>query len=596
MSLTLEQYSEAKKLPIDFLRDVGLKSLKNAGTPCLYVPYFSHTGEIFAERLRLSLDGLQYRWRSGNRRTLFMLGKLKEIRQAGWVLLVEGTEEETNALTLWFHGMPALGAPGRWQSEWKPHLAGIDVFIWQGDEDFANTVGNDIPDAKIIVAPPNTSDVNSAHLQGLDVRNFIEQLKKKAIPIERLRRQAAEGRLGELREQAKSVLASDDPLELIRGAFHDLGYGGDLRPPTLIYLAATTRLLKMRDGQIPAHVLVLGPSSIGKSYTGQTVTKLLPKEVVYTIDAGSPAVLIYESSFDFQHKVVLFSESDSLPAGEDNPIASAIRNLLQDHRLKYKRTVPDKTAPLGRRSQEIVHEGPTVLITTSTRKLGTRLFTIEMLEDTEQVKSALEMQSILELRSPRLPDPALIALQEYLQELAPWDVVVPFVSVINNFISHSPNAARILRDTQKIFSLVKAVAIVRHEHRTVDREKRLVAEIDDYAVVHQLVQGMYEATVTNVPQEVCKVVQAVKDLNKASKKATDRELAKYLGWNPMRVSRWVKKALKRGWLQNAGSKHTFDLCVAKELPEEAGLPHPDAVRQRCAEMERSQERSLATAE
>jgi len=214
----------------------------------------------------------------------------------GHVLLIEGAEQETNALTMWFHGLPALGAPGGWQPEWKTHLTGIDVFIWQGDEDFSRKVGEDIPDAKIIIAPPDASDVNSAHIKDFNIPDFIDRLKKKAVPIERLRREAAEGRLGELREESESVLKSDDPLALIRAALTDLGYGGDLRPPMLIYLSATTRLLKMGRGQIPAHVLARGPSSVGKSYTGQTVIKLLPDEVVYEIDAGSPAVLIYESS------------------------------------------------------------------------------------------------------------------------------------------------------------------------------------------------------------------------------------------------------------------------------------------------------------
>src|SRR5207245_1777246 len=117
----------------------------------------------------------------------------------------------------------------------------------------------------------------------------------------------------------------------------------------------------------------------------------------------------------------------------------------------------------------------------------------------------------------------------------------------------------------------------------------------DYAIVHQLVEGMYETTITNIPQDVRKVVEAVKDLNQASKRATDREVAKHLGWNAMRASRWVKKALRQGWLQNAGSKNTFDLRAATELPEEAGLPHPDAVRQRYAEINPSRGRSLSKA-
>ena len=58
------------------------------------------------------------------------------------------------------------------------------------------------------------------------------------------------------------------------------------------------------------------------------------------IDAGSPRVLIYEKP-DLRHRVVVFGEADSLPAGEDNPAASAVRNLLQEHELRYKVVVRD---------------------------------------------------------------------------------------------------------------------------------------------------------------------------------------------------------------------------------------------------------------
>src|SRR5206468_1045187 len=140
-------------------------------------------------------DGPQFRWRTGDRETLYMLEKLKEIRQAGWVLLVEGAEQETNALTMWRYGMAALGVPVNWQSEWKNYLSGVEVFVWQGDEDFSKRVGHDIPDARIIIAPPDITDVSAAHIKGFNIRDFIERLKDKATPIERLRRQVAEGRL-----------------------------------------------------------------------------------------------------------------------------------------------------------------------------------------------------------------------------------------------------------------------------------------------------------------------------------------------------------------------------------------------------------------
>jgi hypothetical protein len=102
---------------------------------------------------------------------------------------------------------------------------------------------------------------------------------------------------------------------------------------------------------------------------------LLPREAYHEIESGSPRVLIYETG-DLRHRVVLFSEIDSLPRGEDNPAASAVRNLPQEHRLRYKVVVrgPESGDYIVR---EVVRDGPTVLGSAAVRgaggQLGTRL-------------------------------------------------------------------------------------------------------------------------------------------------------------------------------------------------------------------------------
>ena len=46
------------------------------------------------------------------------------------MLLVEG---ESDCWTTWFHGIPALGVPGKstWKSDWAPYLEGTEVYVWQ---------------------------------------------------------------------------------------------------------------------------------------------------------------------------------------------------------------------------------------------------------------------------------------------------------------------------------------------------------------------------------------------------------------------------------------------------------------------------------
>src|SRR5262249_27046357 len=117
----------------------------------------------------------------------------------------------------------------------------------------------------------------------------------------------------QLQALAKPVIDAPDALDLYRQEFRKLGYGGDLTPVMIVTLAIKTRLLKMRRGAMPTHTGVIGPPSIGKSYTVQTALSLFPKEAFHIIDAGSPRALIYDPE-PLKHRALCFGESDSLPA------------------------------------------------------------------------------------------------------------------------------------------------------------------------------------------------------------------------------------------------------------------------------------------
>ncbi len=330
------------------------------------------------------------------------------------------------------------------------------------------------------------------------------------------------------------------------------------------------------------HLLLIGPPSAGKSYTLKLVLILLPPEAFHVIDAGSPRVLIYDSA-DLQHRVTVFSEADSIPTQEDNPAASAIRNLLQDHRLHYQVPVRDpETGDFVVR--DIDKPGPTVLITTAVKRLGSqldsRLFILDVPDDSEHVRQALRVQAGIELDGASEPNADLIAYQAYLQSMAPWDVVVPFARELSEAIGRSASAPRILRDFQRLLSLVKAVTVLRHPHRARDAKGRLVADIDDYRAVFDLMGDMYEASSTGASKAVRAVVGAVAALRAEGQSPVSVTMtANKLGLNKGSVSRCVRVALREGWLCNTEIKkgRPADLIIGEPLPDRAGLPDPEGV-------------------
>lgn len=403
----LDTLAKAKSIPADYLKGLGVSAFKYYGQPAIKIPYYAEDGAEISIRFRLAITGdTRFKWRKGDHALPYGLNRLDVIRKAGWVLIVEG---ESDCWACWLHGIPAIGAPGKgiWPPAWGNYLKGLEVYVWQEPdaEDFVLRLLASAPDLRYIRAPDDIKDMSEAHIRGHDIPSWLEGLKARAESGQELKDQHTNEQLQQLYQEAKVVIEASDPLKVIENAIRGLGYGGDIKPALITYFAVTSRLLEMRPGAMPVHLLLTGPSSGGKSYTLGVIKTLMPAEGYHVIDAGSPRALIYDEA-SLEHKALVFGEADSLPAEEDNPAASAVRNLLQDHHLHYEVTIRDKDTG-NYTTKKVNKDGPTVLITTTTRLLGdqlmTRFFTLEIGDSREQISAALETQAGLSWNAGRRP-------------------------------------------------------------------------------------------------------------------------------------------------------------------------------------------------
>ncbi|MFC2058815.1 hypothetical protein ACFLTS_04130 [Chloroflexota bacterium] len=579
--VSLDTMAEAKSIPADYLKGLGISDSKYNGQPAIKIPYYGEDGTEIAIRFRLAMTGdNRFKWRKGDHALPYGLNRLPAIRKAGWLLIVEG---ESDCWTCWLHGIPALGAPGKgiWPVSWGEYLKGLQVHVWQEPEaeDFVLRLLKSAPDLRFIRAPDGIKDISEAHVREINVLSWLEELKANAKSGQELKAHYTNEQLQRLYQEARVVIEADDPLKVIENAIRELGYGGDIKPALITYLAVTSRLLVMRPGAMPVHLLLTGPSSGGKSYTLGVIKTLMPPQGYHVIDAGSPRVLIYDES-PLEHKALVFGEADSLPAGEDNPAASAIRNLLQDHHLHYEVTIRDKETG-GYIAKKINRDGPTVLITTSIRPLGnqlmTRFFTLELGDSHEQISAALETQAALETDGTQSPDAALVAFQSYLQLKAPVKVAVPYAKELGAGMSKMASAPRILRDFARLMSLIKSTALIRHHQRQLDSEGRIMAELADYETVRELVNDMYVDSTTGATNDIRNLVEAVIMLDRSranGKRITNTRLANHLNVGTMQASRRAKRALKLGWLVNREQRksHPADYAIGEPMPAVEGLP------------------------
>lgn len=110
-SYTMEEYSDAKKLPHAFLESICHLSTKRDrdGTTYLKIPYLGLDGQEVLCRKRYAQK--EFRWGYGSKGKLFPYGvwRLPEFSEPGYCVLVEG---ESDTQSLWQMGIPAIGIPG----------------------------------------------------------------------------------------------------------------------------------------------------------------------------------------------------------------------------------------------------------------------------------------------------------------------------------------------------------------------------------------------------------------------------------------------------------------------------------------------------
>jgi hypothetical protein len=544
--LTLRRLGEAKRLPQEFLEGLGLREVRVGGRPAVAVPYYDSGGEEVAVRLRIALSGDRFRWRRGSRPTLYGLWLLQEVRKSGWVLLVEG---ESDTWTCWLHGVPALGVPGKstWRSEWAQYVAGLDVVLWcePNAVDLVERVARDVPGLRVIEAPAGTKDLSEAHVRGEDVRALVDRLTREAQPaavfLARKREEERRRRAAEALPLARQVLEAPDLWQRVREALRAAGVAGDLRPAELLYLAVTSRLLDR-----PVNVALEGPSAAGKTWIASCVLQLFPADTVHRRAAMSERALVY-SDADFRHRFLLIGEASGLH--RDGVGATLLRTVAWEGRVVYE-TV-EKT-PAGLRARLVEKDGPTGVITTTTKALdeevATRFLFVPVPDDRQQTEAVLQATAARFASTAAGADlRPFVEAQRWLELAGARQVIIPYAEALARLVDRS--AVRVRRDFGQLLTLVAACALL-HQLQRPRRGGAVVATLDDYRLVYELAGDLFgaAASLSNAQREAVEAVRVLSGQNEDP--VTFEEVARHLGLDRAAVRRRLARPLREGYVVN----------------------------------------------
>jgi len=581
---TLKNYADAKGLPVDFLKGLGLYDLHLNGTPALGIPYKNKAGKTVSIRHRCALKKTpngdnRFRWKSGNKTLLYGLSCLDT--DAKSVVLVEG---ESDSHTLWYHRFNALGLPGA--GNWREnrdaeHLEHFDtIFVVIEPDDGGDGVKKWLQTSRIrdhvrLVKLGQYKDPSGLYLD--DRERFHDRFQKaldNSVAWADFEDEETRGRAAEAWGICEELAIEERILNSFCTDIRRAGVVGEEQLAKVLFLSMVSRFL-----QRPVSVAVKGPSSGGKSFVVEKVLNFFPDATYHALTGMSERNLAFCEE-PLSHRFLVIYEA----VGMEGDIASYfIRSLLSEGRIDYE--FVDK-GPDGLKSRKVEIEGPTGLITTTTKialhpENETRLLSLTVTDTPEQTKDIfLAMASDAE---PLIDHNQWHSLQTWLTS-GEHRVYIPFAEPLAELVQ--PTAVRLRRDFKTILNLIKAHAILHQASRERDADGQIIANIDDYAVIRDLVADLIaEGVEVTVSRPVRETVNEVEELINDDKTTISvNELAKGLDLDKSTVSRRVRRALKLGYLKNDEERKGRPYCLrlGDDLPEDVEiLPSPDQLLHCC---------------
>src|SRR5829696_1401510 len=346
-------------------------------------------------------------------------------------------------------------------------------------------------------------DTNALYLddRGRFKERFTAALRDATI-YQELRRAEKEAAAREAWAECRELAQTPNILERFARELALSGVAGESRVAKLLYLAVTSRFLER-----PVSVAVKGPSSGGKSYLTERVLGFFPESSYYALTAMSEHALAY-SDEPLSNRFLVIYEA----AGMNSDFQTyLIRSLLSEGRVRYE-TV-EKTSE-GMKPRLIERAGPTgLLITTTLTRLHpeneTRMLSLAVTDTRQQTRDIMAaLASEAGKDSPDLR--AWHSLQEWLVA-SEHRVKVPYAEELAAAIP--PVAVRLRRDFGALLNLIRAHAILHQASRERNSDGRIIATLEDYALVRELVADLVsEGVEATVPATVRETVEMVERL------------------------------------------------------------------------------------
>ena len=258
----------------------------------------------------------------------------------------------------------------------------------------------------------------------------------------------------------------------------------------------------------PISAIIKGTSAVGKSEIIKAVTRALPPEMVVERQSMSSQSLVYMGeNGQLKNKILVVYELGGFGAEGSEGLEQA-KQLLSEGRIS--RQTVDRDESNRNTGRAIVTEGPTAMWTTTTKvktdyELSTRVFELTPDDGQEQTGRINEKAFDYE----EAPGTDFSDAHGVFTWLLGQDnrVYFPYGAALGKLIPKS--AVKMRRESQRIRLLIDAHATLHQANRERDERGRIVATLDDYEAVRELMEPFVgTASEQGVKPQVRETVEA----------------------------------------------------------------------------------------
>jgi hypothetical protein len=525
-------------------------------------------------------------------RVPYRLPAVVETAQAGGVIFVVEGEKDADAAVA--AGVCATTAPmgaGKWRETYSDYLRGAVRVVIVADRDpegykharqVLASVGTRVEDV-VVVEAAEGNDLSDHLAAGHTIDDLVLVTGSEGDVVDRvLGADPDEDEVSGVETPATAppppALAQNPQiLNVFRRDVRRRGVVGEVAVACALYLVLTSRvLLKQVSAAVKGH------TSSGKSWTVERTVEFFPPDAVIAMTAMSEHALVYMQE-DLKHRTLVLYEATAIREGqEENHTGYFVRSLLSEGRICYPVVVKDRQS--GQYvTRWVIKEGPTNLIVTTTKtrihaENETRLLSFST-DDSKEQTSRIMAELANETDDDDVDLAEWRALQAWLAT-AEHRVTIPFASCLAELVP--PVAVRLRRDFGAVLALIRAHAVLHQLSRERDSTGCIVATLDDYRVVRDLIGDVLAegvgSTASDTIRETVAAIEALADRHEDGVPAT--AVAAQLDLDKSAARRRLIEASDRDYVVNQEDRRGRPgrWVVGEPLPEDVPLlPDPDTV-------------------